>query len=295
MVRICLLLSVWMGICAEAMATDLAVLSKADAGLKIAYGKDPLQFGELSLPGGPGPHPVVVFIHGGCWLAQYDIKHSRALARALAADGVAVWNLEYRRVGDSGGGWPGTFLDVALGADHLRSIAKEHKLDLSRVTAMGHSAGGHFALWLAMREKIPATSEVHRPEPLAVSGVIGLAPAPELDQLFDRAVCGQVIGKLMGGSPKDFPHRYRDAMPSRWVPLGVPQTLVIGKLDSSWGWVGKSYKKLAEKAGDDDIELLLPGKAGHFEVIDPESTAWPIVLSAVRKMAGREEAKQESN
>ncbi|MCH7994872.1 MAG: alpha/beta hydrolase [Planctomycetes bacterium] len=267
-------------------ATDLAELAKAPAGQKYAYGKDPLQFGELTLPKGPGPHPVAVFIHGGCWLAQYDIAHSRALANALAEAGIAVWNLEYRRVGDSGGGWPGTFLDVASGADYLRTLAEKHPLDLSRVIAIGHSAGGHLALWLAARHKIPAESDIYRAKPIGVVGVLGLAPAPELDKLHEKEVCGHVIDKLMGGGPEKFPKRYRDASPSRMAPIGVAQIILVGDKDKSWGWVGEAYTKAARKAGDEKIELITAPGANHFEVIDPHSTTWPLVLGAARSLLG---------
>ncbi|MCH7592270.1 MAG: alpha/beta hydrolase [Planctomycetes bacterium] len=273
--------------------TNLAELAKAPAGKKIAYGEKPLQFGELTLPTGAGPHPVVIFIHGGCWLAQYDIKHSRALANGFARAGMAVWNLEYRRVGDEGGGWPGSFLDVANGAKHLRALAKEYPLDLARVIVAGHSAGGHFALWLAANDKLPGDSEIRCGEPIAVVGVLGLAPAPQLAALHEKQVCDHVIDKLMGdhqagsaSGPAEFPNRYRDASPAMMAPLGVRQILVIGKDDSAWGWVGKAYAKAARAAGDKQIEIIEVPDAGHFEVIDPKSTAWPAIRDAARSLLG---------
>ena len=132
-------------------AADLADFANPPADARIPYGDDPLQFGDLRLPPGGGPHPVAVFVHGGCWLSEYDIAHSSAVTAALAQSGIATWSLEYRRVGDEGGAWPGTLQDVARGADHLRSIAARYRLDLDRVIAAGHSAGGQLALWLAAR------------------------------------------------------------------------------------------------------------------------------------------------
>ena len=132
-------------------AGDVLALPRPEAQHRIAYGPGPQQFGELRLPDGAGPHPVVIVVHGGCWLAEYDLGYMSSLAAALTADGVATWSIEYRRVGDDGGGWPGTFDDVGAAADHLREIAAEHELDLERVVAVGHSAGGHLALWLAAR------------------------------------------------------------------------------------------------------------------------------------------------
>ncbi len=264
--------------------TDLAELAKSPAGQKHSYGEDSLQFGELILPDGPGRHPVIILIHGGCWLSAYDIKHSRSLANALAQDGVAVWNLEYRRVGDPGGGWPGTFLDVAMGADHLRVLANKYPLDLSRVLAVGHSAGGHLALWLAARHKIPASSDIYNAKPIAISGVLPLAPASELDRLHQKAVCGQVVEKLIGGAPEIFPDRYQQATPSRLAPLGVPQIVIVGERDGAWGWVSDAYVRAARAAGDAQIQLIKVPEAGHFEVIDPKSSAWPIVRDAARRL-----------
>ena len=275
------------GISSANQRTDLAELAKAPAGQKHAYGDDLLQFGELTLPDGPGPRPVVILIHGGCWLAQYDIKHSRALANAFANEGFAVWNLEYRRVGNPGGGWPGTFLDIANGADHLRTLAQKHPLDLSHIIASGHSAGGHFALWLAARHKIPTTSDVYRPTPIAILGVLALAPASELSKLHEKGVCGQVVHKLLGGSPEEFPERYSHASPSLLAPIGARQTVLVGKRDTAWGWVGRAYAKAARAAGDEQIHFLVAPEAGHFEVIDPKSSAWPLVRDAANELLRR--------
>ena len=145
----------------------------------ISYGEDDLQFGELRLPSGQGPFPVMVLIHGGCWLAQYDIAHIRKLAAAFTSEGIATWTIEYRRVGDPGGGWTGTFDDIDAGADHLATIAGQFNLDLNRVVVAGHSAGGHLAIWLANR---PPQWSVEV-EPVAV---LALAPAADLAYLHKQ-------------------------------------------------------------------------------------------------------------
>jgi acetyl esterase/lipase len=252
--------------------------------LRIAYGSDRLQYGELSLPRSAGPHPVVINVHGGVWLSEFTLDHSRAQASALAESGFAVWNIEYRRVGDAGGGWPGTFLDVARAADYLPALAQSYPIDVHRICVMGHSAGGHLALWLAARRNLPADSELYVTAPLLVRGVVALAPASELAMLHERAIFDGVVGKLMGGSPEAFPERYRSATPSRLAPLGVPQRIIVGRLDTEWGWIGPAYARAAQAAGDTMIQCIVAEGVGHFELIAPDSAAWPLVLRTTRAL-----------
>jgi acetyl esterase/lipase len=167
----------------ERSPDDLLKLPVPNA-TRIAYGTGTLQFGELLVPAGRGPHPVVIFVHGGCWVAKLGKLDDRAVAldlvRLIAADltvnGFATWKLEYRRLGNDGGGWPGTFQDIAAGADQLRQIAAKNQLDLTRVVAIGHSAGGHFALWLAARPKLPQSSELYVKDPVWSKNSICLNP-----------------------------------------------------------------------------------------------------------------------
>jgi acetyl esterase/lipase len=253
---------------------------------RIAYGTGPLQFGYLRLPEGNGPHPVVAFIHGGCYLSMYDIQHAGPAEQAFADEGFAVWSIEYRRVGDDGGGWPNTFLDVAAGLDHLRDLAGPHGLDLDRVYAAGHSAGANFALWAAARSQIAETSDVHAPDPISVQGVLGLAPAPTIGALHSANVCGGVIDGLMGGSPSELPERYAAVSPMRLMPRDVPQRLVVGAHDEVWGPSGRAYFAAAEAGGSSEIALVIAPDSGHFEVIMPTSSTWPIVIEELRKLAG---------
>jgi acetyl esterase/lipase len=267
-------------------AEELASLDQPAADHKIFYGEDPHQFGYLRIPDGPGPHPVAVLIHGGCWLAQYDVEHIGRLGAALTREGIATWSLEYRRVGDTGGAWPGTFLDVANGTDHLRGIAAQHSLDLSRVIALGHSAGGHLVLWLAARSRLPMGSMLYSKDPLPLRGVIPLAAVPELEAAHEKHVCGHVIDKLMGGSPEEVGSRYDQAVPSRMLPLGIPQILINGAHDASWFEYGEAYYKKAKASGD-DVRFIVAPEAGHFEVILPSTTTWPIVRDAVLSLLRR--------
>ncbi len=262
----------------------LAELSSGSPGIKIAYGEDPLQFGELSIPDGDGPFPVVVFAHGGCWFAKYDITTTRPLAQALKENGIAVWNLEYRRIGDAGGAYPGTLLDNGAGTDYLRELAKKYPLDLSRVVVMGHSAGGHLALWLAARHKIPAGHELHQANPIEVAGVVALAPASQLTWMYAQGTCEKAAGQLMGGSPEQYPQRYQNAEPGLLAPLGVRQIVVLGVHDEIWTPIGLQYMQVARAAGDVQVKQVMAQEAGHFELINPYRTTWPVVLSAVREL-----------
>jgi acetyl esterase/lipase len=213
-------------------AADLLNLPQPEADQRLSYGEDPLQFGELRLPEGEGPFPVVIVIHGGCWLAEYGLGYMSAFADALTAAGVATWSIEYRRVGDEGGGWPGTFQDVADAADHLLEIALEHHLDLDRVSAVGHSAGGHLALWLAGRKWLDTVDPLRGDGPLALNGVVALAGISDLAAYSGPDGCGAAVSGLLGGVPPEVPDRVRRASPIAMIPFGVNQTMVIGGLDS---------------------------------------------------------------
>src|SRR5262245_24710931 len=266
---------------------SLAALEAPAPSARVAYGPGPLRFGNLRLPKGPGPHPVVLFVHGGCFLQQYTIAHAAALEQAFADSGYAVWSIEYGRVGDEGGGWPGTFEDVARGADYLRVLARTYPLDLRRVVAAGHSAGGALALWLASRDRLRAESPLRVEHPLPVGAVLALAPATDFGDLQAKGVCGGVIDRLMGGSPETFPERYRDVSPALLAPIRVPQVIVVGGQDRTWGPGGKAYYASALAAHDSLVRMVDVAEAGHFDVVAPTTAAWSVVMQALRDSFGR--------
>lgn len=276
---------------------EVLALEAAPPTARIAYGEGPQQFGELRIPDGKGPHPVVVLIHGGCWLAEVaDLTYFSPMAEALTKKGVATWNIEYRRIGNEGGGWPGTFLDVGRATDHLRSIAKEHSLDLNRVVVAGHSAGGHLALWIAARKKLEPSSDVFVKDPLHVSGVVNLSGPGDLATFGDdpkHACGGDTIRRLLGGGPKDVPDRYRDASPTKLLPLGVPQVCISGLRDQAVPFThGKTHAEAARKAGDEARFVELP-EAGHFEVVAPTSAIWETIEREILRSAGRPSASPD--
>lgn len=269
--------------------SQLLAQPRATADQRIAYGTDPLQFGELWLPRGPGRHPVIVLIHGGCWRADLPgLELMDYMAADLRDRGYAVWNLEYRRIGHPGGGYPGTFLDVAAGLDHLRAIAPQYRLDLSRVAVSGHSAGGHLALWVAARDRLPIGSPLRSPDPLPIRGVVSLAGIPDLDAYRRTGpdACGgpSTIDGLVGVQQTDGRNVFADTSLPVLLPLGARQVVISGALDPIVpARFGQDYAAAATAAGDPARSLVLGG-AGHFELIDPTSAVWPQVVNALANL-----------
>jgi acetyl esterase/lipase len=254
---------------------------------RLRYGQAPENFGDLYLPAKTGPLPALVFVHGGYWRERYDLAHAEPLCRALARAGMAVWNVEYRRVGNPGGGWPGTFADVLAALGHVRRLAREYALDLDEITLMGHSAGGHLALWAAAARRIPAG---HHPlldaDPLPLRRVVALAAVSDLRLAWDRRLSSSAVGELLGGSPQQAGDVYALASPIELLPCGVPQTLIHGTDDEDVPCdLSQRYHAAARAAGDDCTLVTLPD-TGHFELIDPHSPAWPNVLAAVAAWPG---------
>jgi acetyl esterase/lipase len=253
---------------------------------RLSYGPDPEQFGDLRLPEGAGPHPVVVALHGGYWRAKYDLEYLGHMCAALAAVGVATWNVEYRRVGNPGGGWPGTFADVGRAIDHLRALGAPHHQDLSRVVGLGHSAGGHLALWAAGRHRIPAGAPMWSDAPLALRGVVALAGVCDLRRAWALHLSDDAAPRLLGGAPEDVPERYAAASPAELLPLGVRQVLIHGTADEDVPYsISQEYHAAAVAAGDAATLITLPG-AGHFEVVDPATAEWSAVRDAILALVG---------
>lgn len=244
---------------------------------RLSYGADPLQFGELRMPPNGrikkrGPIPALMNIHGGFWRAKYDLAHAGHLCAALAAAGIATFNLEYRRVGNPGGGWPGSFEDVLSGFRFLRTLAGKFTLDPSRLLVMGHSAGGQLALGLAAHAK-----GVHAAVSLA--GVLDLNRTYELHLSHDAAV------EFLGGTPQQVPDHYREASPmSTKVPKEVRQLVVCGAKDDVVPPAFSRDYVIAKKRAGENVSLLELPDAGHFEVIDPQAKAWVSILSGIRNL-----------
>jgi acetyl esterase/lipase len=273
---------------------DLQALPSRPPTRRVSYGADSSQFGELRIPTRRGPHPVAVLIHGGCFKATYaDRRDLAPMGDILAAEGIATWNIEYRRVGHPGGGWPGTYLDVGRAVDHLRTLAAGHALDLSRVVVVGHSAGGHLAMWTAARHRLPPESPLHSADPLPIRGVVNLAGPVDLTANIEgyESLCRDtIISGLMGGTPDQVPERYAHASAIRHVPLGVPQLFVIGDHEDFVPQrFAEAYVRTASAAGD-SIRLLVLPRTGHFEVAMPTTEAllvFPTRTAPARRISSK--------
>lgn len=259
--------------------SDIEKLPKPPADQRIAYGSDPTQFGELRFPKTKGKHPLVIVVHGGCWFAEYDLHHLAAFSDALTKLGVATWTIEYRRIGDKGGAWPGTFQDVAKSTDFVRELAKKYPLDLKRVVVIGHSAGGQLALWLAGRKNLPKDSILYTPNPLPLTGVISLAGISDLKKY--RPNCDDSVNKLLGGAPENFPARYKETSPIELLPLKIPVRLIHGANDKIVPVeLSKEFAQTAKGKGD-DATLTILENAGHFELISSQANEWKAIQADV--------------
>jgi len=251
----------------------------------IPYGDHPSQFGVLRMPKLSELSPVIITIHGGFWQSKYGLEENTPLDEDLTRRGYATWNIEYRRVGEDGGSWPGTFIDVMDAVNHLTKLEQQFKLDLSRVIILGHSAGGHLALWLASQMNNDRTDEIVNPLLVPVQKIISLAGVSDLRkmwQIHEEQGLNSPVASFLGGSPEEVPERYRSASPIELVPLNVEQILIHGELDRHVPVdLSVDYYKRAVKQGDKVSLITLP-EVEHFMVIDPSSSAWKSVIESLK-------------
>ena len=256
--------------------------------LHAQYGAAPSQFGELWLPDGAGTHPVLLMIHGGCWRADFPgIELMAYAAEDLRQRGFAVWDVEYRRLGESGGGYPGTFEDIADATDWLRRLADGNGLNLRNVIALGHSSGGQLALWAAARPRLPKASPLYRDGPLSIRAAISLAGIDDLSAYRAEGppMCGgpRVIDFLDGSVTRGPWDVFEDTSPAEMLPIGVPQEIVSGALDPIVpAAFGRAYAAKAKAAGDTVQEVTIPD-ASHFELIDPQSSAFAEIRAIIEQ------------
>jgi len=244
---------------------DILSLAPPKADLRVAYGGDANQFVDWRMPKTKGPYAVAICIHVGYWRAKYDLEYFGHVCAALAAKGVATANVEYRRVGNPGGGWPGTFADIRAAYQFLLQSAARYEFDVRRVIVLGHSAGGQLALCLAAREA-------------GVKAVISLAGVVDLRRAYELHLSNDAVVEFLGGTPTEVEDHYREADPME-LAIRARQRLVHGSADDIVPpSLSKDYVKA--KANEDARLLMIPG-AGHFEIVDPRSEAWKDVERVV--------------
>jgi len=253
---------------------------------RVAYGPAPSQYAELFVPSGAGPFPVAVLVHGGCWTEQFGgIRQLRNMAAALVQRGIAVWNVEYRRVDEPGGGYPGMYQDMHGALEALAAQAPANKLDLERVVAVGHSAGGQLVQWIAGRARVPAASPLYRANALPVRAVVSLGGLADLrrERELIKASCGRDTPELAGVPSAARPDVYADTNAAELIPNGSHTILVTGELDTiSPPRVAHDYAARARAAGDSAEVVILPG-ASHYDEVAASSPSWPLVLAAIER------------
>jgi acetyl esterase/lipase len=261
-------------------------LGKPDA--KVAYGLAPQQTAEVYSPKGSGPFPVVVMLHGGCYSNEVPAASLSAPAADLAAHGAFVWNVEYRRVGDPGGGYPGMYQDVGAAIDRLREEAGPRHLDLSRVVLVGHSSGGLLALWAAARAKLPTASPLRSADPLKVRAVVSLASMGDLKGFSPLLpwICGDdlKVEQVVGVKSAERPDPFADISPRALLPLGVPTLSLTGEYDAQLPPYMAFYWRLAAEKKGDKAEVRVLRDAGHFDLVAVQTPAWIEVREAILKV-----------
>jgi acetyl esterase/lipase len=250
----------------------------------ISYGPAPVQAIDLFLPKSPGPHPVVVLIHGGCWTKSTAGRQQlRALGSELARRGVAVWSIGYRRVDEDGGAYPGIFQDVGKAIDLLPANAAKYDLDTSRVVAVGHSAGAHLALWAASRGTLPPSSPTYVPTPFPIHRVVALGGVGDIGQATGlRDVCGPgIIPALLGQPSAARPDVYSDTSPAKLLPNGATIVMITGADDAlTPPAYAQTYVDEVRAAGG-SAELVIVPDAAHFDVVTIGTPAWRLVSDRI--------------
>lgn len=272
--------------CAAPMKlADYMALTGPAPSAKFAYGSAPSQYAELFRPAGAGPFPVAVLVHGGCWTVDYGaIAQLRNLAGALAAQGIAVWNVEYRRVDEPGGGYQ----DIDAALDLLGMQAEREHLDLGRIVAIGHSAGGQLVQWIAGRERIPASSPLFRMRPLPVREIISLGGLADLrnERALIKSSCGRDTVELAGTPSAARPDVFADTNAAELMPNGSRTVLINGEFDTvAPPRVAHAYAARARAAGDVASVVILPG-ASHYDEVAASSSSFKLVLPVIRTALG---------
>lgn len=254
---------------------------------RIWYGEDVLQFGDWRKPEGKGPFPLAIVIHGGYWRSAYNLDHISHLCEALKDIGIATWSLEYRRIGNKGGAYPGTFQDIASGIDYVRELnahcSVDGAIDLERVIVIGHSAGGHLAAWAGSRSHIPEQNVLASPHPLKLKGIVSLAGLLDLQYAEEHKLSRSATTELLKNAPVDTKKRYEFTSPIEMLEPDAPIVLIHGTKDVDVPIeISERYVAKCKSLNVHDVSYKIVDGADHYALIDPRSSAWETVsLSAV--------------
>jgi acetyl esterase/lipase len=267
--------------------TSFIALPRPTPTAEVRYGAASSQAIDLFLPSGPGPYPVAVLIHGGCWrnLSGAGREQLRHLGPELTSRGIAVWSIGYRRADEPGGGYPGTFQDVGHAIDRLRLEAERYNLDLQRTALVGHSAGGHLALWASARRHLPGLSPLHQPDAFVPKQVISLAGIGDLAGFarFVPVLCGPgIIERLSNLEPGGSGAAYGEINPAALSSPGVQVLMISGVLDRLVPpYVAHDYARATRGKSGPTVELLNIVDSGHFDLVVPGTAAWTVVRSRI--------------
>jgi len=250
--------------------------------VRVHYGNDPNQFAELRFPNLKGSFPLLFVVHGGFWQSEYDLSHIGHLCAAFTSKGIITCSIEYRRIGNPGGGWPGTFQDIGLATRSIfRDLSNDSRFDQARTAIIGHSAGGHLALWLVGSHRISKGSPLHNEQKQEIRRAISLGGVSDLRSAWKKKLGHGTVTRLMSGTPEEHPDRYDAGSPIELLPTGARHALVHGTDDDTVPLSqSEAFVEKAEKLGDQSTLVKLDG-ISHYELIDPESKAWQPVVRAV--------------
>ena len=272
----------------ELIVTNVSTTVAEPSETRLFWGNGDSQFGVLHMPGNIStPLPTILMIHGGCWSSPYTYKLQTPLSAELARRGYAVWNIEFRRLGN-GGGWPVTFEDVAAASDHLKRLVSDYgyQLDLDRLTAVGHSSGGHLALWIISSGRLDPGSALYRPDPIFIRGVVPIAPVVDLES----PVCISAVSELIGSKDldnEDLISRLQETSPIDMLPSGVASIIISGESDAvAPPAITQPYIDAALNAGDLSEHIILNG-ADHFDVINPNVLDMNLLTDAIDQVQAR--------
>ena len=274
------------------LAKFIAQVKPAKADQRIAYGPAKSQFADLYLPrAAKRPPPIVILVHGGCWNTQAPLDTLSPVAAQLAAAGVAVWSIEYRRIGEPGGGYPGMYEDVGAAFDKLREVAAARRLDLTRITVVGHSAGGHLGMWGAARGKLPAGHKWRGADPLPVRAVINVGGSPDIYRTADLLplACGSdvKIEQIVGEKTAERPDPFADTSASKLLPLGIRTRSIMGEYDDIVPpYAGLWWQRFGVRKNDDVDTVTIKG-AGHFDLVAVSEPEWQQVRALILAEAKR--------